>query len=1396
MGGKSSTISTSEQRILSLQVQQSSYGLAVPIIYGRTRVAGNLIWYGDFTAVEHTTTTSQGGKGGGGVTQKDTKYTYDAAVIMALAEGEIKGVVSVWREKERFFSLSDINLTLAKGGREQPVWGWLTTKHPDEAVSYSNTAYVYSSRYDLTTSAQIYNHNFEVDGKLAYGGTVYDANPRDILHDLLTNTQYGCNFPAKNLADTETYSNYCRAHGLFVSPAYTEQREAHQNITELLEQTNSAAVWSEGKLKIIPYGDAAASGNGAVYVPNLTPLYDLTDDDFIVSGAEDPVRCDRKTPADAFNQVQIEYLDRSNAYNVAVAEAKDQANIEQFGLRPQEPIQMHSICDAAVAHQVAHLTLQRSLYVRNEYEFKLGWKYCLLEPMDLVTLTDGGLGLDKTPVRITEIEEDEDGTLTIKAEDFPFGVASATSYPTQPSLGYAADYNVSPGNAFAPVMFEAPLQLTGNDPQIWLATAGGQDWGGASVWVSTDGDSYKRVGTISAKARYGSTNTDLPSGAAYDNVNTVGVDIAATGGGLIAATEQEARDLLTACYLGGEFIAYSGAELTGAGQYRLSGLVRGAWGSDISAHDTGKAFVRMDDALFKYSYPPEWLGKQIWVKLVSHNLFGSGSQNLADVAPYAYTIIGAPLPAVQNLRLATPWAFGRQCTIQWDLLSGADSYDIEIRSGESGKHLRTVAAVADNQYTYTLQDMTADGGQGRHIVFKVRARAITGKTGGWAQIVAQNPQLAALQGIEIEQGLKQAFFKCAEITDDDFAGIVLWASIEPSCPIIDANKIYDGADTFIVINKVNGAVLEGGTTYYLRAAGYDSFGKDALNISSSIAFTVFEVSQIAKDLTESNLFGELRDKIGLIDAAEDVSGSVNARVKAAADKHAADLITAATDLGSKITAVENVNATQAQQITTVTAAQNGFAAGLEAEKQARIAADSAEASSRETLATRIAGAESGISTLNQTVAGNQSATATQITQIRAQLDASNSGSNLIDASDWRPGYVLPPPAYYNGAAEQTSFVAAYTPRGDSKTVMQCTADATGQANGGFNHLGSNVPLNPNKTYRYAILAKRVSGTGSLYWGVTASQVCSLNTASPHGNPYFASTAQVENGVWYLFVGYVYPVGSTGNNHDGAGVWNLNTGQKILNGQNFTRAAGYQNAGCRAYLYYATAGSVAQFSDPMVHEVNGSEPDINALINLGNMQSLLVQAFDATINVMGKVSAMYSLKVEAVANGRKAVAGIALGADGLTGDTQFLVMAQKFAVVNQSNTAQIAVPFIVDASTNTVGVNGNLVVQGKAIIDKLNVGDIHGAKITANTITASHLQAQSITGDKIAAHQTLSAPHIIGGSLNIGSGRFTVNSAGQVSISAAAGNVGMKVTNERIDVYDDAGRLRVRLGKLS
>lgn len=1492
MGGKSSTITSAEERILSLQVQRSSQGLTLPVIYGRTRVAGNLVWYGDFVTIEHKTTTRQGGKGGGGVKQVDISYTYEAAVMLALCEGEIQGVGRIWRDKEKFDSLAQLRLTLMRGGDEQPLWTHLQqAKHQDQALNYSGTAYLCSPNYELTKSAQIYQHNFEVIGKLGYSGNIPDANPREIVLDLLTNQRYGCGFPSQNIGDTDRYSNYCRAVGIFLSPAYTEQGEAQRNISELLEQTNSAAVFSQGRLKIIPYGDGSYSGNGAVYVADNKAVYDLSDDDFIVSGAQDPVKVERKTNADAFNQIQVEYLDRDNDYNVAIAEVKDQANIEQYGLRPQDAVKMHGICDAKVANHVAQLLLQRALYVRNEYEFKLGWKYCLLEPMDLVTLTDEGLGLDKTPVRIIEIEEDEEGVLTVKAEDFPMGAASATAYPTQPSLGYSADYNKSPGNAHAPVVFEAPLQLTGGEPQIWLATAGGDMWGGAEVWISTDGDSYTRIGATNKKARFGSLSAPLASGAVFDRANTLDVEISA--GQMTGGTEQDSRDLLTLCYVDGEFLAYGTAELKGVGRYTLGNLTRGAYGSTIDAHAAGRQFVRVDEALFKYAVPANWVGRTVWVKLVSFNVFGSGVQELAEVPAYSYTIKGAPLGQIQNLRLTSSWAYGKEAVVAWDKLGGADTYDVEVYAGNTQKRLRSLSGIVDNGFTYTQADMKADGGQVRDVVFKVRGRAVTGKTGNWAQVPAQNPQLKPLQGIEIDSGLRQAFFKCAMPSEEDFAGIVIWVSENQAVPTTDANKAYDGAETFISITKCNGKDLQQGKTYYLRAAGYDSFGKDGMHVSNSIAFTVADVS--VTNLKGSNLNKDLRNKIALIDG--NGAGSVNARIaaeaqaravvaraaedaKAAAKKAADDLTTKAAEIGGKIAVVERVNNKQAQQIRTVTAAQGTTAAGLEAEKKARADGDRAEAAARKTLAgrvsaaegnitretqarvtainaqtaatealkTRVGNTESSITALRETVNQKDSARSSEIQTLTAKIDGVSVGGRNYALSTGTPGKVLT----VNGNNQTKNVTidvssALELKQGDS-LIISCDIELT-NATSPYGKPSPRIGAELSVTYAdnsigyfAAWYEEAVSGTTKtlkqriVAKHTVAKEVKALRNIIVQARYQTSEAIKVSN--VKLERGTV-ATDWTPAPEDGeeATANALNQARQDAQAKADAAKSAAEEA-AQAKANAAKEAAIAEASNDAQAKANAAKAaaiaeaaakdaqikreaaddakakadavkkiakaaqktanDTKATVQVvqttltkatGDIKSLgeritTVQSTadgnKATVQTHAKsingLEAQYTVKVDV--NGKVAGYGLASTPKNGTPESKFIVNADRFGI-GAPGKADVF-PFTVDTRQNRVGVNGELVVNGKAIVDRLNAGDIHGDKIAANTLNANRLKARSVTAREIRAGAvtadkmnvtSLSAVSsnlgsITGGSLNIGNGNFTVSSGGILTTNNA------------------------------
>jgi Putative phage tail protein len=283
-----------------------------------------------------------------------------------------------------------------------------------------------------------------------------------------------------------------------------------------------------GVLKIVPYADRPITGHGTTYTPDIDPIYSLGEDDFIVqessvganSGAsaggpvlrsgsgpitggftDDPVRIVRSTPADANNSVQLECLDRANDYNTAIVEASDQAAIELYGVRRDSSLKARGIVDPInVGAVVAQLLLQRALLFRNTYYFKLGWKYCLLEPMDLVQITDARLGASALTLRITAVEEDEEGTLSITAEDFFGGYSTAVTYPKQSGGGYIPNWNSPPGDVNPPIIFEPPAALLAGELEIWVALSGGVNWGGAQVWISSDGNSYALIGIVNSSA--------------------------------------------------------------------------------------------------------------------------------------------------------------------------------------------------------------------------------------------------------------------------------------------------------------------------------------------------------------------------------------------------------------------------------------------------------------------------------------------------------------------------------------------------------------------------------------------------------------------------------------------------------------------------------------------------------------------------------------------------------------------------------------------------------------------------------------------------------------------------------------------------------------------------------
>jgi hypothetical protein len=136
-------------RLSDLHVTASTEGAAIPRVYGRVRVGGQIIWATPFEEVVTTQKVDGGGGKGGGSAPTSTQYTYFGNFAVALAEGEISGLGRVWANGTEL-DLSQITHRLYTGSNTQLPDSLIEAREgAGRAPAYRGTAYVVFDRLPL-----------------------------------------------------------------------------------------------------------------------------------------------------------------------------------------------------------------------------------------------------------------------------------------------------------------------------------------------------------------------------------------------------------------------------------------------------------------------------------------------------------------------------------------------------------------------------------------------------------------------------------------------------------------------------------------------------------------------------------------------------------------------------------------------------------------------------------------------------------------------------------------------------------------------------------------------------------------------------------------------------------------------------------------------------------------------------------------------------------------------------------------------------------------------------------------------------------------------------------------------------------------------------------------------
>lgn len=152
-------------QIGDLRVQTSEYGRTIPLVVGKQRLAGNVIWSTD--KVAHQTSQRSGGKGGFGGGVETIVTTYTVSMAVAICKGPILGITRVW---------SDGTIVSAAGSGQTRMPGKIylgsNTQNADPTIvsvegvgnvpAYRGIAYMVFTDFDLGASGRVPMFSFEI----------------------------------------------------------------------------------------------------------------------------------------------------------------------------------------------------------------------------------------------------------------------------------------------------------------------------------------------------------------------------------------------------------------------------------------------------------------------------------------------------------------------------------------------------------------------------------------------------------------------------------------------------------------------------------------------------------------------------------------------------------------------------------------------------------------------------------------------------------------------------------------------------------------------------------------------------------------------------------------------------------------------------------------------------------------------------------------------------------------------------------------------------------------------------------------------------------------------------------------------------------------------------------
>lgn len=591
-------------RLGDLTVQTSSYGVAIPKIFGTMRVAGTVIWSTDL--IERR--SSGGGKG----QPKTVNYSYAASFAVALSGRQVLGIGRIW---------ADGNLLRGAAGDFKSAC--LFRFHPGDEDQEPDP---------LIAAAE------GAGGTSAFRGVAYAVFEDFQLED------YGNRIPSLTFE--------------------VEADAGAVGIGAVAEEISGGSIEAGATPALSGYAASGDSVRAAVEaLTDVVPL-SLADNGerlLLTIGGGDPLplaaavesgrrQIVRRGLAAMPGEASIAYHDLDRDYQTGLQRAV------RSGGRGADRRALPAVLSASGAKALTEYRLAAFWAGRVRTTMTALWRASALRPGCHVAI-EGQAGRWK-------VERWTLGPMVVTLELVRVSGAAPPELAASP--GRAVGEPDVPHGPTIVRLYDLPLgDAPGGKPLLFVAAAGaGEGWRRAALSASYDhGESWQAAGGTAPAAMLGTTLDALSAAgsALIDHASTLEVELASEAMWLESRSDDALIDGANLAAVGDELIQFGNAESLGGRRFRLSRLLRGRRGTEWAAygHEAEEAFTLIEPgSLAVLEAPAGSLGGEARIMAV-------GLGDLTDAALASAAIEGASLQPPSPVHLIARETGAGDLEISW-----------------------------------------------------------------------------------------------------------------------------------------------------------------------------------------------------------------------------------------------------------------------------------------------------------------------------------------------------------------------------------------------------------------------------------------------------------------------------------------------------------------------------------------------------------------------------------------------------------------------------------------------------------------------------------------------------------------------------------------------------------